>query len=277
MRAAETRELRSTIAEGSVSGGSEVAVVGEPLNAANTAGNGRIKDPWQATVAIGACATAEGSGVVRCTVYGQWPAGAPGNDGRYLPTTDHGVNYPVQVMTKSLAAANRKFIDGIGSEDVGGVVVARRPFGLGIINVLPVGGRAECIVPCSVVSGAVGHALRVGVRHLVLQALAHFLLEDRLQRVVGHGSVGLRSGSRGTHTIVRRISQDAIERWVGGKERARAGSAVRVQESLGIIKRHHQMISLLADVAELHGGIARELVLNGQVPLIIDGRLNVGI
>src|SRR5215469_8025436 len=100
MRAAETRELRSTIAEGSVSGVSEVAVVGEPLNATSTAGNGRIEDPWQATVAIGAGAAAEGSGVIRCTVNRQGPTGAPGDDGGYLPTTDHGVNYPVQVMAK---------------------------------------------------------------------------------------------------------------------------------------------------------------------------------
>jgi hypothetical protein len=46
VRTAETRELRSAIAESSVSGVSKVAVVGEPLNATNTAGNRRIEDWW---------------------------------------------------------------------------------------------------------------------------------------------------------------------------------------------------------------------------------------
>ena len=37
------------------------------------------------------------------------------------------------------------------------------------------------------------------------------------------------------------------------------------------------MGSALTHVADLEGGIAPELVLDGQVPLVVDGRLDVGI
>ncbi len=49
------------------------------------------------------------------------------------------------------------------------------------------------------------------------------------------------------------------------------------QQSLCIIKRHHQMRAFLAHVSDLEGGITRELMLDRHIPLIRDSRLYVGI
>lgn len=110
----ETRELWSAIAESSVSGVGKVVVVGEPLNAPDTAANRRIKDGWE-PVAIGACAAAEGSGVIRCAVNRQRPASAERDDGGYLPTAHHGVDYTVHIVSEGFAAAEGKLVNGVGS------------------------------------------------------------------------------------------------------------------------------------------------------------------
>src|SRR5215469_5375965 len=46
VRTAQARELRSAIAESSISGVGKVAIVGEPLNATSTATNRCILDRW---------------------------------------------------------------------------------------------------------------------------------------------------------------------------------------------------------------------------------------
>src|SRR5882762_3871384 len=97
-----------------------------------------------------------------------------------------------------------------------GIVIARRPFRFTIIDVLPICRCAERITPSSVVPRAVGHALGVGVRHLILQAVAHLLLENRLQRVVSHGSVRLGSTSDRRNRVQKC--------WVFGKEWARSST-----------------------------------------------------
>src|SRR5256885_376787 len=53
-------------------------------------------------------------------------------------------------------------------KDVGSIVIARRPFGLLVVDVLPVRIGADGIIPGSIVTGVVGHAFGVGVGDLIL-------------------------------------------------------------------------------------------------------------
>ena len=97
-----------------------------------------------------------------------------------------------------------------------GIVIARRPLGLAIVDVLPVCRCAESIIPGSVVTGAIGHALGVGVGDLILQTATHGLLEHGLLRVIGH--VAIRLGPTGDRR------KGVVEGWVLGEERAGRGA-----------------------------------------------------
>src|ERR671922_896855 len=79
---------------------------------------------------------------------------------------------------------------------MGRIVVAGRPFRLPVIDILPV-WRSRCGLcsPRAIVSAVVGHALGIGVRYLILQSLAHLLLQRGLQCVIAHGPVRLRPRS----------------------------------------------------------------------------------
>src|SRR5262249_46354412 len=95
-----------------------------------------------------------------------------------------------------LALADWQFVNGIRSQVVGFVVVAGRPFGFHIIDVLPVGRRCRRTTrtrPSSVVAGVVGHALCECEGPLVLQSMAFRLLKHSLQAVVRHTAIRLRA------------------------------------------------------------------------------------
>ena len=63
MRPAKTAELRSAIAEASNSRVGEIAIVGEPLEAAGSSGDGGFSGNGREAIAIGARAAGERSGL----------------------------------------------------------------------------------------------------------------------------------------------------------------------------------------------------------------------
>ena len=74
------------------------------------------------------------------------------------------------------------------------------------------------------------------------------------------------------------IAQDAIKSWIGREIRARRRSAARgSRHSLTEVEWHHQVRALLAHVPNLESGVARELMLDRDVPLIRDRRLDIWI
>ena len=160
------------------------------------------------------------------------------------------------------------------------VVIARRPFGLVVVDVLPVWRAvAEASHQTrSVVTSVVGHALGVGVGHLILQS-------------VTHRSSGIRPAASctscvpfdwvpetcATSVVIERVrpglpfAKNGLGAVQGGVAQEVAGSAT----ALAVVERHHQVVRALTDVSNLECGIARELMLNRQVPLVVNRRLNV--
>src|SRR5579863_7508209 len=279
MWAAKSRELRGAIAESPNGRVGEVAIIAEPLEAARSGERCLVDgsfpgDCWEA-IAIGARTARIRARFIRGSVNRHGEAGAEGNDRANRPASDGAVHHLVRAVAKLLAAAKGKFINGVGGNDVGSVVIARRPLRLGIVDVLPVCRGAQGVVPCAIVAGAIGHALGVSVGHLILQAVTRLLLQDSLQRVVHHGAVRLGAA--------RYRGQRAEECWVLRKERAggvawwSSASRVGKENALRVGERHHQVRAALPDVSNLEGGIFPELVLDGQVPLIVKSRLNVRI
>jgi len=91
------------------------------------------------TVAIGAQAARGSSRVVRVVVVQrQGEAGMQGNDRADLPTAYDLVDNSTRITKKLLALADRQFVNGIGSQVMRVVVVARCPFRLHIVDVLPI-------------------------------------------------------------------------------------------------------------------------------------------
>ena len=119
-------------------------------------------------VAVGSRPARERAGIICGAGNGQWPTGAPGDDGADLPSSDDSVYDPVGVAGKLLAVAEGQVVNRIGRDDMGSIVVARRPLCPLIIDILPVSRCAHGVVPCSVITSAVRHALGVGIRQLEL-------------------------------------------------------------------------------------------------------------
>ena len=196
-RPTQLSELWRAIAEGPDGWVGEVAIIGEPLEAACSWEEGpvdrRLSGDARDGIAIRTRTSTERTGHISGSVNRQRPPGADGDDRANLPASNNGIHDLVGVLRQQFAAANGHVVNGVGRKDVGGIVIARRPFRLGIVNVLPICRCAEGIVPSSIITGAIGHALGVGVRDLILQTMSHLLLEYGLQRVVSHGAVGLRA------------------------------------------------------------------------------------
>src|SRR5256885_1148861 len=182
-RPSQPGELRSTITKARRRIG-EVAVISEPLEASRGSADRCFSGDARKGIAIRTRTATECSGSISGSVYRKRPATADGDDWTNRPTSNHGIHDLVGILRQGLTVAKGKLINRISCEDVSGVVIARRPFGLWIVNVLPVCRCTECIDPGSIITGAIGHALGVGVGHLVLQAVGHLLLQDGLQRVV---------------------------------------------------------------------------------------------
>src|SRR5437867_3936845 len=148
-RPTQASELRSAIAERANCRRGEVSIVGEPLNATCSLDRhvwGNLRDG----IAVGPRTAREGAGLIRRSVNRHRPAGADGEDWANRPTSDHRIHDLVGVPCQGLAAAKGKLINGISGKDVGGIVVAWRPFRPGIVDILPVCRRAESIFPSSI-------------------------------------------------------------------------------------------------------------------------------
>jgi hypothetical protein len=61
------------------------------------------------------------------------------NDPAHLPVADNGIEYRIEVLAPSPAAADGKFVHCIAGERVRNVVVARPPLGPPVVKVLPIG------------------------------------------------------------------------------------------------------------------------------------------
>src|SRR5206468_1458839 len=129
--------------------------------------------------------------------------------------------------------------------------------------------------PRTIVAAVVGHALRVGVCHLILQAFAHLLLQHGLQCVVSHVAVRLRARSELRYSTEERSV--VCEERARSRTRSRAGCAWSEQLALRVGERHHQVRSSLTNIANLKRRVAPELALHRQVPLIRQGRLYIWI
>src|SRR5690349_5000695 len=103
-------------------------------------------------------------------------------------------------------------------------------------------------------------------------------MKDGLQRVVHHSAIRLCAGDCAA------VPLDFIEHgWTLtiGKKRAgrctwsrRAGTGGR-HNWLGVEEGHHKVVRHLPDVANLNGRGWIQLVLQGEVPLVVDRRLHV--
>ncbi len=109
-----------------------------------------------------------------------------------------------------------------------------------------------------------------------MQAVTHLLLEDRLQRVIGHVSVGLRAGDVSTGgTVIARGHCRASDSWQ--RRGLEKWCRRKFRHALCVVVRHHQVSAALTNVTNLEGRITPELMLNGQVPLVVQSRLGVRI
>src|SRR6516164_4658264 len=96
MRSPKPTELDSASAKGSDSWIGEVAIVGEPLEAAGSSGDWSLAgDGWEA-IAIGSWTARKRSGLVRCAGNGHREAGAECDDGADRPTSNNGVRYLIR-------------------------------------------------------------------------------------------------------------------------------------------------------------------------------------
>src|SRR5262249_9324698 len=157
VRPSQPAELRRAITEGSHCRIGKVAVVGEPLDTSN-AGNRCVTVHMRKREAVRSRPAAKRAGFVLRSIYWQRPASTEGHDGANLPAANDGVEYSVHVVANRLTAANWQFVNGIACQHMRGIVVARRPLRLAVVNVLPVRRCTEGIIPSAIVTRTIGHA-----------------------------------------------------------------------------------------------------------------------
>src|SRR5439155_18383962 len=92
----------------------EVAVVGEPLEAAGGATDWRFAGNTRKRAAIRARAAAKRAGFVLRSIYGERPAGTERHDGADLPAANDRIEHTVHVFANRLAAADRHLVNRIG-------------------------------------------------------------------------------------------------------------------------------------------------------------------
>src|SRR5262249_15925819 len=156
-------ELWRAITERSDRGVCKIAAVVEPLDTASArkgsgVNRGFAIDAWKREAVRSRPATKR-TGFVLRSIDRQRPACTERHDGTNLPAGHDGVQYSVHVFANRFTAANRQLVDGVACEHMSSVVIARRPFCLAVVNVLPVCRCAEGVVPSPVVTSAVRHAL----------------------------------------------------------------------------------------------------------------------
>ncbi len=104
--------------------------------------------------------------------------------------------------------------------------------------------------------------------------MAHCLLKHSLQRVITHIAVRLCAGDGGGYASELLIGRK-IRTWCSA--RRRSTRAARLRHQLAVIEGDHEVSGSLSHTPYLQTCIVPELVLNSQVPLIVEGGLHFGV
>src|ERR1700692_3496248 len=152
----QSSELWCTISESPDRRCGEVSIVGEPLEATCRSRDGRFSRNCREPIAVRPRTARERPGLITNSGNGQWEARSEGDDRTDRPASNDLVHYLV-VAIKFLSLSKRELINRISGQNVGSIVIAWRPFRFGIVDVLPICGCTQGIVPSSVVTRAIRH------------------------------------------------------------------------------------------------------------------------
>ena len=191
---------------------------------------------------------------------GQRESAVPAEDRARLPAADERSAALFMSLSVLLAFAHRHFVHGVGGEDVSDIVVARTPLRLHVVQVLAV-RRCGCglAAPGAVVTAGVGHALRVGVGHLVLQAVAVCAAAEPPAARCSSGCRSIPCRKSG-----RCSPAPDCRRGTGSGRWCRPEFSIRWKYGIGTIR----CVASLPDVADLECGVVVELMLQREVPLV---------
>ena len=90
-------------------------------------------------VAVGSDAAGQSAGRIATeVVHSHGEAGVERENWAHGPTADYGVGHLIHVAAELPSLTYRQIVDGIGRQCLRRVVIAWRPFGLWIIDVLPI-------------------------------------------------------------------------------------------------------------------------------------------
>src|SRR5229473_3008063 len=216
------------------------------------------------------------------------------NDSSDLPVPNDLIEYWTHVLAELLPATDWKFIGHVAGKDVRLIEEARSPVRAAIVRVLPprlpTGAGSIRAAPAGAeVARRIAHALRPGVGDLSLQAILHALLQHGLKGIVfligiGHVGSGDRIGATQSGIVGKIYGVGGIRTgvlpakkwtWDSGNDQftglRNLTGGVQTFQLCGI-HEVQQVRTVLADIADLRGQRVAELVLNGEVPLLVHGR-----
>src|SRR5690242_7747115 len=121
MRRTKIGELRRAVTERSDSRLRDLAAVDEPLTAYSRKES--VGDRRNAA-AVRSNSAAVRTGLILRALGRHRPTGTEGNDRANLPAPDDSIHHRIHVLPEHSVTTKRKVIDGIGGNDVSGVVIA---------------------------------------------------------------------------------------------------------------------------------------------------------
>ena len=228
------------------------------------------RDTWDA---IGASGKAAGTRCVAAGKNGLGETGVEDETRTDAPASGNGVHDGAGVVAEATAMAERQLVNDIAVERLGDILRATAvvtDLVVGILREGPAGDGlrfgGDVIAVLAEEAWSVTQALRPSVINLGLEAASQTLLQDGLQSIVVADAVGKRETA-----LAGQREQLRVE------ERAGRDGAVGVQL---ILLQHDdvaEVLIVLADITDLNGGGIAELMLDIQVPFLLDRWADVDV